>query len=265
MDVGGVATQMRIIEIKKEDAEQLLSIYCRFAKEHVGLASREIKTYRRLLRRKENMGWVALNQKGSIVGYVTASFDKGKREARIREIVVNPDKDFEQIAKLLVRKAYKNLLEKKPAVIHTGSILNPHYTEIFPQLGFFDIESTGAFMYVILDIPKFLKEISPILANSIKRLKQWNGLLQLQCEEHSFFIKKQEGDIETLIWTNQKPDFKIILSRGLLTKLLFGIAESVESFRKGKLKVETALNEKETVHILATIFPKRQFLIMDFW
>jgi len=265
MDVGGVAMQMRIREIRKEDAEQLLSIYCRFAKEYVGLASRDIKTYRRVLRRKENIGWVALNQKGNIMGYVTASFDKGKREARIREIVIDPDKDFKQIAEHLVNKAYKNLLEKKPAIIHTGSIRNPHYAEIFPQLGFFDMESTGVFMYAILDIPKFLTEISRVLANPIKRLKKWNGLLQLQCKEHSIFIKKQKGDIETLIWTNQKPDFKIMLSRGLLTKLLFGIAESVESFRKGKLKVETALNEKETVQILATIFPKKRFLIMDFW
>jgi len=257
--------QMRTREVRKEDAEQLLSIYCRFAKEYVGLASRDIKTYKRLLRRKENIGWVALNQKGNIVGYVTARFDKRKREARISEIVIDPDKDFKQIAKLLVNKAYKSLLEKKPAVISAGSIRNPHYAEIFPQLGFFDMESTGIFMYAILDIPKFLTEISPVFANPIKRLKKWNGLLQLQCEEHNLFIKKQNGDIETLIWTNQKPDFKIMLSRGLLTKLLFGIAESVESFRKGKLKVETALNEKETARILAAIFPKKQFLTMDFW
>lgn len=257
--------RMRIREVRKEDAEQLLSIYCRFAKEYVGLVSRDIKTYRRILRRKENISWVALNQKGNIVGYVTARFDKRKREARIREIVVDPDKDFKQIAGLLVNKAYKSLLEKKPAVIHTGSIRNPHYAEIFPQLGFFDMESTGVFMYAILDIPKFLTEISPVLTNPIKRLKKWNGLLQLQCEEHSLFIKKQEGDIETLILTNQKADFRIMLSRGLLTELLFGIEESVESFRKGKLKVETALNEKETVQILATIFPKKEFLIMDFW
>ncbi len=256
---------MRIREMKKEDAEHLLSVYCRSVKEYVGLASRDLKAYRRLLRRKENMGWVALTEKGDIIGYVFARFDKRKREARIREIVIDPNRDFEQIAKLLVSKAYKSLLRNEPAVIHTGSIRNPHYAEIFPQLGFFDMESTGVFMYAILDIPKFLTEISPVLANSLKQLKKWNGLLQLQCEEHSLFIKKQKGNIETLIWTNQKPDFKIMLSRGLLTKLLFGIVDSVESFKKGQLKVKTTLNEKEASRILAIIFPERQFLIMDFW
>ncbi len=265
MDVEEVAMQMRIREMRKEDAQQLLSVYCRFAKEYVGLASRDIKTYKRLLRRKENIGWVALNQKGNIIGYVTARFDKRKREARLREIVIDPNRDFEQIAKPLVNKAYKSLLKKKPAVISAGSIRNPYYAEIFPQLGFFDIESTGVFMYVILDISKFLTEISPVLANRLKQLKQWNGLLQLQCEEHSLFIKKQQGNIETLIWTNQKPDFKITLSRELLTKLLFGVADSVELFKKGRLKVETTLNEKEASQILATVFPKKQFLIMDFW
>lgn len=257
--------QMRIRAMKREDAEQLLSVYCRFAKEYVGLASRDIKTYKRLLRRKENVGWVAINQKGEIIGYVAARFDKRKREARISEIVIDPDKDFEQTAKPLVNKAYNSLLEKKPAVISAGSIRNPYYAKIFPQLGFFDVESTGVFMYATLDIPKFLTEISPILANRLEQIKQWNGLLQLQCEEHSGFIRKQRRNIETLIWTNQTPDFKIILSQDLLIKLLFGVADAAEFFKKGQLKVETTLNEKEACQILATIFPKKQFLIMDFW
>ncbi len=257
--------QMRIREMKKEDAEQLLSVYSRFAKEYVGLASRDLKTYKRQLRRKENMGWVALNQKGNIIGYVTARFDKRKREARISEIVIDPDKDFEQIAKPLVNKAYKSLLEKKPAVISAGSIRNPHYAKIFPKLGFFDVEPSGVFMYAILDIPKFLTEISPILANRLKQLKQWNGLLQLECEEHSLFIRKRQDNIETLIWTNQTPDFKIALNLELLTKLLFGIANPTESFKTGQIKIETTLNEKGTSQILTSAFPKRQFLIMDFW
>lgn len=257
--------QMRIREMRKEDAEQLLSVYCRFAKEYVGLASRDLKKYKRLLRRKENIGWVALNKKGEITGYVAARFDKRTREARIREIVIDPNKDFEQIAKPLVNEAHKSLLEKKPAVISAGSIRNPCYAEIFPQLGFFDVESTGVFMYGILDIQKFLVEISPILANRLEQLKKWNGLLQLQCEEHSRFIRKQQENIETLIWTNQKPDFKITLTRELITKLLFGVADPVEFFKKGQLEVETTLKEKEANQILATIFTKKQFLIMDFW
>lgn len=256
---------MRIREMKKEDAEQLLSVYCRFAKEYVGLASRDAKTYKRLLRRKENICWVALNQKGDILGYVTARFDKRTREARIREIVIDPNEDFEQIAKPLMNKAYKSLLEKKPALISAGSIRNPYYAKIFPQLGFFDVESTGVFMYATLDIPKFLTEISPIIANRLKQLKQWNGLLQLGCEEHSRFIKKEQEKIEIFIWTNQKPDFRITLNRALLVKLLFGVADSVEFFKKGQLEVETTLNEKEASQIFATIFPKKRFLIMDFW
>jgi len=261
--MGGEAMQMRIREMRKEDAEQLLSVYRRFAKEHIGLASREIKTYKRQLRRKENIGWVALNQKGNTIGYVTARFDKRKREARLREIVIDPNRDFEQIAKPLLDKAYKSLLRKKPAVISAGSIRNPYYAKIFPQLGFFDVESTGVFMYTILDTQKFLTEISPVLAYRLKQIKKWNGLLQLQCEEHSLFIKKQQENTETLIWTNQKPDFRIILSRGLLTKLLFGVADPVGFFESGQLKVETTLNGKEASKILATVFSKKR--LMDLW
>lgn len=257
--------QMRIREMKKEDAKHLLNVYCRFAKEYVGLASRDMKAYRRLLRRKEDLGWVALDQEDNIIGYVTARFDKRDREARIAEIVIDPDKDFEQIARPLVKKTYKSLLEKKPALISAGSIRNPHYAKIFPELGFFGGESQGVFMYAVLGIPKFLTEITSILVNRLKQLRRWNGLLQLQCEEHSLFIKKQRENIEKLVWTNQTPEVKITLDRELLTKLLFSIADPVQSFRTRQLKIETALNEKEIGRILTTIFPKRQFLIMDFW
>jgi predicted acetyltransferase len=256
---------MRIREMKKEDAEQLLNVYRRFAKEYVGLASRDTKAYKRLLRRKENLGWVALNKKGNIIGYVAARFDKRKREARITEIVIDPEKDFEQIAKLLIDKAHESLLKKNPAVISAASMHNPLYTKIFPKLDFFGIKSKDVFMYAILDVPKFLTEISSILANRIKQLKQRNILLQLECEEHSLFIRKQQENIERLIWTNQAPDFKIMLGRELLTKLLFGIVDPTESFQARQLQIETTLNEKETSQVLTTIFPKRQFLILDFW
>jgi len=263
--MGGIVTQMRIRKMKREDAEQLLGVYNRLAKKYVGLASRDIKTYRRLLRKKENLGWVALSQKDNIIGYVTARFNKRKREARIIEIVIDPNNDFEQIANFLVSRAYKSLLEKNPAVFSAGSIRNSYYAKIFPKLGFFDIEERGVFMYAILDIPKFLTEISSIIINRIKQLKEWNGLLQLECEGHNLFIQKQKENIETLIWTNQTPNLKIALDRELLTKLLFGVAHPLESLKTKQLKIETTLNQKETSQILTTIFPKKRFLIMDFW
>ncbi len=257
--------QTRIREMEKGDAEQLLSVYRRFAKEYVGLASRDLNAYKRLLRKKENMGWVALDEKGDVIGYVTARFDRKSREARIREIVVDASEDFEKIAKPLVDKAYHTLLEKKPAVISAGSIRNPSFAKIFPELGFLEVESTGVFMYAILEASGFLKEILPVLEKRLKQLESWEGLLQVECEEHSVFIKKQPEKMETFIWTNQRPDLRITLSRESLTKLLFGVEDLVESLKKGRLNVETTLNEGEVSQVLAALFPGHQFLIMDFW
>lgn len=257
--------QLQIREARTEDAEGLLSVYRRFAKEHVGLASRDMKAFRRLLRRKENLGWVALTEKGNLIGYVTARFDEKAREARIREIVVDPSYDFVQVAVPLAEKAHDALLEKKPAVISVGSIRNRHYAEIFPQLGFFEMESTGVFMYALVDIPRFLREISPVLASRVGRLIHWNGLLQLECEGHCLYIRKHEEDVETLIWANQKPDFEISLGRETLVKLLFGTVDSMDLFKKQQLKVETGLSSEETSEMLAAVFPGKQFVIMDFW
>jgi predicted acetyltransferase len=265
MELGGIALDMQIREMKKEDAEQLLHVYQRFTKNYVGLVSRDIKSYRRLMRKKETLGWVALNREGKIIGYIITLFNKETRKARIKEIVVDPDKNFEQIAKPLTDEAYKSLLKKKTAVIYAGSIRNPAYAKIFPKLGFFDVEIKDVFMYSILNVSKFLTEISQIIANRLKQLKQWNGLLQLQCEDHSIFIRKQHENIETLIWTNQKPNLKITLNRELLTKLVFSTTNPTKCFKTGKLQIETTLNQKETNKILTTIFPKKQFLIADFW
>lgn len=93
-------------------------------------------------------------------------------------------------------------------MIYAGSIRNPAYAKVFPKLGFFDVEERGVFMYTILDVPKFLREISPITAKRLQQLKEWKGLLQLQCENHSIFFRKQNENIETLLWTSQKPNSK---------------------------------------------------------
>jgi len=257
--------QIQVKKARKEDAQQMLTLYSAFAQEFVGPASRDLKTYRRMLRRKDRIFWVAINEQGKMMGYVSSRFDKKRREGSIIEIVVDPNHDFEKVAKPLVNKAYKALVEKKPAMIIGGSLRNPKYEKIFPTLGFQAIESSSVFMYAILSTQKFLNELAPILVSRLKNLKEWSGLTQIECEGHSIFLQKRNGSAEPLVWTNQPIDFKIILTRDFLTKLVFGAADSVESFRTGQLRVETTLRQEKTHRLLRALFPKKQFLIMDYW
>jgi len=257
--------QIQVREARKEDAQQMLNLYTGFAQEFVGPASRTLKTYKHMLRRKERINWVAINERRKMVGYITSRFDKRQRISRIDEIVVDPNHDFEQVAKPLLDATYNTLLKKKPAIILARSLRNPQYEKIFPALDFLASESTTVFMYAILNIQRFLHELAPIFTERLKKIEKWNGLTQIECEGHSLILNKTKENVEPIVWTNQPVNFKVILTRDTLTKLMFSVADPLESLKTNKLRVETTVNQEVRNRILRTLFPRRQFLIMDYW
>lgn len=252
-------------EAKKEDTPQLLNLYNHFTKTFVGSASRTLEDFRRFLRRKDNINWVAIDNQKRIIGYVRAHFEKRHNRGEFTEIVVHPDYDFEQVAKPLAQKIHNIFVKRKVLSVTAGSVRNPEFEKIFPALGFFESESMGVFMYAILDMQKFLNEIQPTFANRLKHRKERSVLTQIECEGSSIFLQKTNETVQPFVFTNQPIDFKVVLTRETLTKLVFGIADSVESLKTEQLKVESSLNQQKTNNLLKTLFPKKQFLIMDYW
>jgi len=265
MDVGRLNMKIQVRQARKEDAQGMLNLYTDFTREFVGPASRDLETYKRMLRRKERINWIATNEQGKMVGYVSSRFDKRRREGRIEEIVVDPNHDFEQVAKPLVDKAYNTLVEKIPAIIVTGTLRNPQYEKIFPALGFFASESTSVFMYTILNTQRFLNELAPVFAERLKKMKKWNGLTQIECEGHRIFLSKTNENVELIVWTNRPVNFKIVLSRDTLTKLIFSSEDPLESLKSNILRVETTVSQEVRNQLLRTLLPRKQFLIMDYW
>jgi hypothetical protein len=251
--------------VKKEDIPQLLRLYDEFTKAFVGGASRTPQDFRRGLRKKDNINLVALDKQNHIVGYAQAHLEKRLKRGEFAEIIVDPNSDFEQIAKPLAEKVHSTFVKKKVTSIIASSIRNPAYEKIFPELGFFESESMGVFMYVILDMQKFLCEMQPTFANRLRQLKEKNALIQIECEESSIFLQKTGEAVLPLIFTNQPINFKIVLTREILTKLVFGIADPVESLKTRQIKVETNQSQQKTHQLLKTLFPKKQFLTMDYW
>lgn len=250
---------------RKEDAQPMLQVYNKFITRFVGSASRTLKPFRRMLRKKENINWVALDSQNRIIGYVHGRIDKRINRGEFAEIVVDPEQDYEQVAKPLVEKVNVAFMDKKVSSIIAGSNRNPAYEKLFPPLGFFESESTGVFMYAILNVHKFLNELSSVFANRLKLVKDWSGLVQIECEGHSLFLQKTKEGAQQIAWTNQPINLKITLARELLTKLIFGIVNPVESHRTGQLPIDTLESEEKAIQILKALFPKKQFLIMDYW
>ena len=252
-------------EAKKEDTPQLLNLYNHFTKTFVGSASRTLEDFRRFLRRKDNVNWVAVDNKNRIIGYARGHLEKRINRGEFAEIIVHPRYNFEQVAKPLAEKVYSIFVGKKVLSITAGSVRNPGFERIFPALGFFESESMGVFMYVMLDVQKFLNEMQPTFANRLKQVEGRRILVQVDCEGSSIFLKKTSENVEPLVFTNEPVDFKVSLSRDLLTKLVFGITEVAKSIKAGQLQVATTLSPQKANRLLKTLFPKKQFLIMDYW
>lgn len=257
--------EITVRQARREDAQQMLQVYSNFTKQFVGSASRTPKSFKRMLRKRDNINWVALDDQNRIIGYVHARLEKRLNRGEFTEIVIDPKHDFEQVAKPLVEKVNAAFIEKKASAIIAGSLRNPAYEKLFLTLGFFESESTGVFMYAILNLQKFLHELSQVFVNRLKQLENWNGLAQMECEGHSIFLQKTNDSVQQIVWTNQPINFKITLTRELLTKFIFSIADPIESYRTGQLKIEATESSEKTNQLLKALFLKRQFLIMDHW
>jgi hypothetical protein len=243
----------------------MLELYNRFTQPFVGSAQRTLKNFSRMLQRKDNIIYVALDGQSQIIGYVYARFEKRRRVGEFREVVVDHAYDFEQVSKPLVKKVNEAFLDKKASMIIAGTTRNLAYEKLFPALGFFGSESVDVFMYAILNVPKFLDELSPVLANRLERVRGWNGVTQIECEGHSMFLEKTSKGVKRIVWTNERVDFKLTLTREILTKLVLGVADAIEAQDAKLLTVESASGSEKTNRLVRVLFPKKQFLIMDYW
>lgn len=257
--------RLEIRQMFRGDAEHLNILCQKFIKEYVGPLERDVRFFQRATRKKDGLRWVAVNQKGQIVGYVIAAYLKGRRLGRIYEIVVDPSLDFGHVAKILVEKVYKFFVEKGAATIQAQTMLNPKFSQVFSEMGFFKIETQDVIMVAINNIPRFLDEIKPIITNRLKKFQEWNGTIELKCGEYGIFFKKDSEKIQTFDWTNHNIDCKIIMDEYTLTAVLLGVIECEAALSEGKIQVETALSKGKAKEMLGTLFPKYQFLAFNFW
>jgi len=257
--------EVAVRQAVREDAQQMLQVYNDFTKQFFGPASRTIKNFRRMLRRKDNINWAAFDDQNQIVGYVHAWFDKRHKRGEFREIVIDSKHDFEQIARPLVEKVLNVFMEKRVSAIVAGSVRNPGFEKLFPKLGFFESESNDLFMFAILNVQKFLNELSSVFVNRLRRVEGWNGLIQIECEGNSLFLQKDGENVQSIVRVNRKVNLKIRLAREMLIKLVFGLVDSVDMRKRGLLNVETVEGFEKTDRLLRLLFPMGQFLIMDHW
>ena len=257
--------KLEVRRMVREDAKELLELHARFSQQYVGPLERNVEHYRRAVRRKDWLSWVAVSRKGKIVGYITAVYMKKRRYGRIFDIVVDTNLDFGYVAKKLAEKVYDIMVEGNAANIVAPTMVNQGYEEVFPGMGFFKMEMQEVIMVAVNNVPRFLYEIRPIVTVRLKRLGGWNGTLELKCGEHSAFYHKDGDIVQRFDWTNQDVDCRILVDQHTLVALLLGVTTHEAAYAEGKIQVEPALSEGKVKEMLGTLFPRRQFVAFNFW
>jgi hypothetical protein len=79
------------------------------------------------------------------------------------------------------------------------------------------------------------------------------------------FLEKTSKGVQRIVWTNERVDLKLTLTREILTKLVLGVADAIEAQDAKLLTVESASGSEKTNRLVRVLFPKKQFLIMDYW
>ncbi|HML03947.1 MAG TPA: GNAT family N-acetyltransferase [Candidatus Bathyarchaeia archaeon] len=258
-----MALQIRLMQ--PIDVEKLHGFYEQFALNFVGPAKRQQRQFQNMARRKDNLRWVALNERGEIVGYISATYAKGRRTGRVNEIVIDPKFDFETVAGILVDKVQSVFLEKGAAQILAGGVQNPDYSKMLFILGFWHMKTDGVFMYVIIDIAQFLNEITPLIVKRLNILTEWNGLLRIACENHHKLFKKEGETVQTLLSTSDPSDCDIMMNANGLIRVLLGAIDVQNAWSEGLITVKTDLSKNKTKELLLTLFPRKQFLTFDYW
>lgn len=263
--------KIQLREAKKEDIPKMLELYNEFSGQFVGVAHRDHRAFRLMLRREDKshptdlINWVAVEDRNHIIGYAHARLYRRTKWGDIVEIVVDPEHEFQKIAQKLIEKINDVLVERKATVVTSYYVQTPTYEKSFADMGFFELKTNDVFMFSILDSRILLMELEPVLLRRLERMKRWEGLVQIECEEDNISIRRTKESVETVVWTNQPADLKIIISREGLIQLVFGVKDPIESFKSNKVQVKTTLSQKEVDRLLRSLFPEQQFLIMDYW
>ncbi len=71
--------------------------------------------------------------------------------------------------------------------------------------------------------------------------------------------------MEEYFWTNVEVDCQIDLDKDTLAKLLLGVVDIMDAHETNKVTTETKLSNEKTKQLLKTLFPKNQFLALDYW
>lgn len=255
---GTTPVDMKIAKVRNlrvEEKNELFNLYQKPASQYIGLTERSPNWYEEHLMRRKPGECVVLTRGKEIIGYLLGSLKPEKKEAWIDEIIVDPDVNLELTTKQLILAACENYASMSMNSVKASIFFRDiPFLSVFQELGFEYTQTNRVFMFKVVNANNLLLQLGRTLANRLKALHEWEGVLELEFPGGSLYLRKH-GDMTCRpLWTNIQPDVKVKLSE-----------KQVGKFVVGQDITDVIIDKPMARKILHTIFPSRPFLIYDRW
>jgi len=187
-----------------------------------------------------------------LVGYVQAE-GRGEERAWIHELAVAPGKRRQEIAAALVTRLQRLLKENGAKSVAAYRAID-HLEPLLEPLGYVRRETGGVDMFKLIDLPRFLEEITSLLERRMEKT-DWTGTIALRGEKHRATLAIRNGRVRVPRRLPARPDITLWGSDATITRIVAGIHTLYEPYLQLDLEITPALNQ-QVVQLLETLFPR---------
>jgi len=186
-----------------------------------------------------------------LVAYVTA--DAREDRAWIDELAVANCDDRDEVARYLLASLH-GLFVRRGAKSVSVRARGGLPTDLLQSLGYASRRSGGVSMFKLIDLPRFLEEITPLLERRIAK-NDWAGTIVLRGEEHRAALTIRKARVKVRPRLPARPDITLEGSDAAITRIVAGIHSPLEPYLQLDLRITPALNS-HVLELLETIFPR---------
>lgn len=189
-----------------------------------------------------------------LAGYVTAQVFDGA--GRIREFAVAAGKHRQETAAALLAALHRRL-ERRGAKKVTLRTCVPSLAELFQPMGYRSRRTGGVGMFGLLDLPRFLTELRPLLEHRLRagKVSDWCGTVSIVGQKHRAALKIDRGRVEVLAAPPAGAEVTLTGGDLTVTRIVGGIETPFEAYLQLDLRIRPTLNDQSR-GLLEALFPR---------
>ena len=188
-----------------------------------------------------------------LVGFVQACADPGDARAWVEPLAVAPGKRREEIAAALMTRLHK-LLEKQGLRRVALFRATDHLAPLLQPLGYVARKSGGVGMFKLINLPRFLEEIAPLLERRLEK-RDWHCTLALRGETHRAGVTVRGRRVAVSRRLPARADITLEGSDRAITQVVAGIESPLEPGLQLDLRITPPLN-RHPHELLEALFPR---------